>query len=159
MSQDMGDSSVSGHHCSSPRARCSTPLELWGATMRSTDHAPLPDWGSLRTMIGPASFVPGAIDRLLSAATDEEAASAYWELDKRVVVQGQLSEAAEPVAYELVRRVCAAEYSVPGLPRVLDLLVELAYGESDMTEVELGNADLGPRCRALVAVGCSASRH
>lgn len=112
-----------------------------------------PDWRSLRTLIGPADFVPGAIDRLLCASTAAEATQAYWELDNRVVVQGQLFEAAEQVSRELVRRICAGEASPSGLPGALDLLVELAYGESDASEIEAGNPDLGRRCRAQIADG------
>lgn len=67
----------------------------------------VPDWRSLRTLIGPADFVPTVIDRLLTATTDDEASTAYWELDNRVVVQGQLFEAAEAVAHELVTRICS----------------------------------------------------
>lgn len=112
-----------------------------------------PDWRSLRTVIGPADFVPRAIDRLLTATTDAEARSAYWELDNRVVVQGQLFEAAEAVTQELVTRICSGGASMPGLSRALDLLVELAYGEADASEVAVGNVGLGARCRDEIRKG------
>lgn len=112
-----------------------------------------PDWHSLRTLIGPADFVPSAIDRLMTAKTDAEAVTAYWELDNRVVVQGQLFEAAEAVAREMVRRICTTEVSPPGLVRALDLLVELAYGEADASEVVVGDGDLGSRCRDEIRQG------
>lgn len=112
-----------------------------------------PDWSSLRTLIGPADFVEGAIDRLLAAATDAEASDAYWELDNRVVVQGQLFEAAAAVARELVTRICSTGASMHGLSRALDLLVELAYGEADASEVAVGNVGLGAQCRDEIREG------
>lgn len=112
-----------------------------------------PEWRSLRTLIGPADFVPTAIDRLLTATTDAEARTAYWELDNRVVVQGQLFEAAEAVARELATRICSTGASKHGLSRALDLLVELAYGEADASEVAAGNAGLGARCRDEIRKG------
>ena len=112
-----------------------------------------PDWRSLRTLIGPADFVPAAIDRLLTATTDAEASTAYWELDNRVVVQGQLFEAADAVARELVARICSGGASMFGLSRALDLLVELAYGEADASEVAAGNVNLGDRCRDEIRKG------
>lgn len=81
-----------------------------------------PDWGALRTLIGPADFVPAALDRLLRSTNDAEATAAYWELDNRVVVQGQLFEAAEAVARELVARICTTDVSPAGLSRAFDLL-------------------------------------
>ena len=80
----------------------------------------------MRTLIGPADFVPAAIERLTASATEDDATAAYWELDNRVVVQGQLFEAAEAVAHELVGRLCVGSVSTAGVSRALDLLVEIA---------------------------------
>lgn len=124
-----------------------------GVTVSGSRPGGVPDWRSLRTLIGPADFVPTAIDRLLTATTDAEASTAYWELDNRVVVQGQLFEAAEAVAHELVTRICSGGASMPGLSRALDLLVELAYGEPDASEVAVGNVSLGERCRDEIRMG------
>lgn len=121
--------------------------------MTGSQSAVGPEWSALRTLIGPADFVPAAIDRLLSATTEADAAAAYWELDNRVVVQGQLFEAAEAVARELVARICSSDASLPGLSRALDLLVEFAYGDADASEVAAGNPDLGARCRDEIRKG------
>lgn len=121
--------------------------------MKGSNPAVDPEWSALRTLIGPADFVPAAIERLLTAATDAEASDAYWELDNRVVVQGQLFEAAEAVARELVTRICSSGASEPGLSRALDLLVELAYGDADASEVAAGNLGLGARCRDEIRNG------
>lgn len=115
-------------------------------------------WGHLRTAIGPATFGPDAIDRLLSARTESEATGAYWELDNRVVVQGQLYEAAERATASILGLLTAGDYTQPGLGRALDLLVEIARGEPDPTEVAAGNVDLGERCRSAIAAALSQLR-
>ena len=98
-------------------------------------------------------FVPAAIEHLTASATEDDATAACWELDNRVVVQGQLFEAAEAIAHELVDRLCVGSVSTAGGSRALDLLVEIAYGESDSSEVALGNRDLGTRCRDVIQKG------
>lgn len=112
-----------------------------------------PEWRDLRTLTGSAEFVPAALDRMLTATTVDDATAAYWELDNRVVVQGQLFSAAERLAQETVARICGRDYTDAGLSRAVDLLVELAYGEPDQSELELGNDDLGQRCREQIVVG------
>ena len=124
-----------------------------GVAMMGPNPAVGPEWTAWRTLIGPADYVPAAIERLLTAATDAEASAAYWELDNRVVVQGQLFEAAEAVARELVTRICSSGASEPGLSRALDLLVEFAYGDADASEVAAGNPGLGARCRDEIRKG------
>lgn len=113
------------------------------------------DWTPFRTSIGGAEFVPDAIDRLLHAESPEQATSAYWELDNRVVVQGQLFDSAVPTSLWLVRSVCERDFTPNGLSRSLDLLVELAFGEADQSEVARGNRDLGAQCRAAIRDGLS----
>lgn len=111
------------------------------------------EWAQLRTSIGDAAPVPSTIARLLHAQSAEEADGFYWELDNCVVVQGQLYDSAPPTAHALVQAICEHDFTAPGLPWCLDLLVELAYGESDVSEVERGNHDLGERCRAETRAG------
>jgi hypothetical protein len=106
-----------------------------------------PDWDRLRSILGGAEFVPGAVRRMVRATSMEEASAAYWELDNRVVVQGQLFEAALWTARSVAFAVCRGEASACGLTRALDLLVEIAAGEPDQSEVKLGNAGLGDMCR------------
>ena len=110
-----------------------------------------PRWGSLRTLTGPADYVPAALERMLNSHTEDDASAAYWQLDNRIVVQGQLFEAAEHVARAVMDSVCSGQYSPTGLARGLDLLVEIANGEADESEVEFGNGGLGERCRHEIA--------
>ncbi len=113
------------------------------------------DWTPFRTSIGGAEFVPSAIDRLLHAGSPEQATSAYWELDNRVVVQGQLFDSAVPTSLWIIRSICERDFTTNGLSRSLDLLVELASGEADQSEVARGSHDLGERCRAAIRGGLS----
>ena len=108
------------------------------------DKTPLEDWARLHSSLGDARLVPSAINRLLHASSSQEATDAYWELDNRVVVQGRLFNSAVPTASEVTLAICAGKYTSYALPEALDLLVELAYGESYEWEVVLGNCDLGP---------------
>jgi len=59
------------------------------------------DWGSLRS-VRSAAAVPGAIEALRTADTDDVAKEAYWRIDNEVVVQGELFEAAIATACCLV---------------------------------------------------------
>ncbi len=108
------------------------------------------EWRRLRTSIGTAELVPEAVDRMLGAASTTEAQKAYWEIDNRVVVQGQLYDSAPLTARYLMEEICLHRYTADGLSCALDLLVELAYGESDYSEVERGNSNLGSLCRATI---------
>jgi hypothetical protein len=109
-----------------------------------------PDWSKLRSMLSDSSFVPTAILGMCNAPTEAEATTAYWKLDNHVVVQGQLFQASEYVAAELVVRICTGQVTSFGMGFVIDLLVEIVYGESDESEIALGNDALGDRCRANV---------
>ena len=116
------------------------------------------DWSQLRTAIGPATFVPDAIDRMLGAHSDSEAADAYWELDNRVVIQGQLFEAAEQTTMTLLSRLLSGDSTPAGVGRALDLLVEIAAGEPDTTELARGNDGLAERCLALISAAAGGLR-
>lgn len=84
---------------------------------------------------------------MVHATTPEEAESAYWELDNRVVVQGQLFESAAWTARIVSDAICNGEPSEFGLTSGLDLLVEIAAGEPDQSELAHGNKELGNLCR------------
>lgn len=103
-------------------------------------------WRRLRTMIGTAEDVPDAL-AALECATDEKAADrAYWRLDNRVVVQGQLFESAFGVVQVLLAMLIGS-LSLPAKRRVVDLLLQIAGGVPDATELAVGDLDLAERCR------------
>ena len=110
------------------------------------------DWGAQRSILGHSTFVPSAIGRLLAAQTNEEAREAYWELDNRVVVQGQLFEVSRLLVPVLMVSL-TGDLAHPARIRVLDLLFEIASGEPDISEEERGNPFLGNECRAIIAKG------
>ena len=86
------------------------------------------------------------------AEPDVEAA--YWGVDNVVVVQGSLFQAAEYVVLPAV----VALQSAPSLHSkrwILELLVQIAFGSADPSEVRLGNGDVLARCRAEMAQGLS----
>lgn len=112
-----------------------------------TSISEAPDWSGLRSVVGGAEFVPGAVTRMVHATTAEDASSAYWELDNCVVVQGQLFEAAAWTARAVCVAICNGEPTALGLGRALDLLVEIAAGEPGQSELALGNSELGNLCR------------
>ncbi len=109
-------------------------------------------WDDVRSLPGGSGFVPDALLRLMAADSDAAAEEAYWELDNRVVVQGGLFEVAQFVIAPLL---CALQDSVTlsAKPKVVDLLVEIALGEPDESELAGGNSDLGERCRAELRHG------
>ena len=106
-----------------------------------------PDWSRRRSIVGGAEFVPDAVARMVRAANAADASLAYWELDNRVVVQGRLFEAAAWTARAVAVAICRDTPSVFGLSRALDLLVEIAAGEADQSEIAEGNTGLGSQCR------------
>jgi hypothetical protein len=116
------------------------------------------DWHRLRTITGSASGVPEAFRRLLEATSDAEADDAYWKLDNRVVVQGQLFDSAPrlvPVLLAALAHVASAVATI----YVLDLLVEILDGEADQSEVARGNADLGAEARRAAREGVWLAHH
>src|SRR5438105_4922725 len=110
------------------------------------------DWSSLRSAIGTAGNVPAAVESLASAASEEKARTANWRLDNRVVVQGRVFQSALPLVPVLLALV-AGTLSSPARKWVLDLLYEIGAYYSDPSEDDLGNSELGPRCKAAVAEG------
>ncbi|WP_309134105.1 hypothetical protein [Cellulomonas sp.] len=97
--------------------------------------------------------MPAALSDLLNAAAPAAADAAYWRLDNRVVVQGQLFESALGVVGPLVS---ALTRPLPDFvrERVMDLLVEIGYGEADSDEIAAGGSErLGDLCRDELRCG------
>ena len=115
------------------------------------DELERPKWSELRTLIGFADFVPNSLRKLTDATTTEEIYEAYWNLDNRIVVQGSLFEAAEYVIPILLNMLQNA--SDPIKASILELLIQMADGWNDKTEVSLGNTWLKDRCHREVQRG------
>jgi hypothetical protein len=71
---------------------------------------------------------------------------AYWKLDNRVVVQGQLFDSA-PMLVPALFAAATGPLAGPARRYLLDLLVEILTGESDQYEVARGRGQLGPEAR------------
>lgn len=109
------------------------------------------DWSSLRAVASSAAAVPDAIRRLLEAETEVDARAAYWGVDNVVIVQGSLVESALPATSCLVSYL--GQVSDGARVVVLELLVQLASGEPDPTEIEAGNVLIGEHCRFEILLG------
>jgi hypothetical protein len=111
------------------------------------------DWGSQRASAGrSAAHVPIAVEALLEATTEDEAEKPYWSLDNTVVVQGQLFASALPLVPALLAGL-DGPLSPTARAHVADLLIEIASGWPDRSEVERGNDHLGEACRDAVRKG------
>lgn len=110
------------------------------------------NWSELAEANGPASEIGASLELLLSAATPEDATSAYWKLENHVVVQGELFESAEQAVAVVV---AAFADSRPRHVRIsmLELLYQILRGLPSPCEIERGNADLLARCRARTLEG------
>jgi len=107
--------------------------------------------GLKRSNLGSSGFVPQAVTELLAAETHDEAKAAYWKLDNRVVVQGQLFESAQhvigPLLVGLQGPLSAARH------RVVDLLVEFVLAVPDESENARGKLNVDQACREEIARG------
>ncbi|MET8161228.1 hypothetical protein ABZT47_33135 [Sphaerisporangium sp. NPDC005289] len=103
-------------------------------------------WADLRVCEGRASAVPEAARGLMAAKSADEAEQYYWQLENRVVVQGQLYNSAPPLVSVLTAALLD-ELERPAKIGILDLLYQIVSGESHPDEVGAGNPDLGWRCR------------
>ena len=111
------------------------------------------DWSTLRAAAGlDARTVPEKVASLVASASEEEAQQAYWRLDNFVVVQGQLFEVAQHLVPVLLAAL-AGPLSSAAREAIADLLVEISCGESDQSELAIGNDGLGQACRAAVGEG------
>jgi hypothetical protein len=111
------------------------------------------DWTDQRVIEGRDSAdIPTAVGELLAATSEADAEDAYWMLDNRVVVQGQLFEAALPLVPVLL---AALTDSLPAFVRVrlADVLVEIMKGTPDETELARGNSDLAERIKRAAGPG------
>jgi hypothetical protein len=111
------------------------------------------DWPDQRVIEGrDGADIPGAVDKLMAARSEADAEAAYWMLDNRVVVQGQLFEAALPLVPVLL---AALTDPLPAFVRVhlADLLIEITRGTPDETELARGNSDLAERIKRAARAG------
>jgi hypothetical protein len=109
------------------------------------------DWDRLRLSTGFASVVPAALLRLASSSNSDEGQSAYWELDNSIVIQGSLFEASEFVIPYILDLSISAPEHVREL--ALELLIQLAAGQSHPREIAAGNVHLAERCRKAARAG------
>jgi hypothetical protein len=81
---------------------------------------------------------------LIAAETDDDALRSYWELDNRVVVQGQLFEAAVELIPALLVGL-SANLKEPARYWLMELVLQIADGESHSSEPDpnLGDAARG----------------
>jgi hypothetical protein len=103
-------------------------------------------WPALRTISGTAEDIPDALRALANAVDDSTAQKAYWTIDNRVVVQGHLFSSARAVLQVILAMLCGP-LPVAARRSAVDLLLQIGGGAADMSEIELGNRDLGDRCR------------
>ena len=96
------------------------------------------DWASESDISGDASRIGTALTGLLAASNAEDATAAYWQLENRVVAQGELF----PVAAAAVSVVMAALADPrPRYVRILllELLIQILSGEeSEETRTRYG---------------------
>jgi hypothetical protein len=108
-------------------------------------------WNNLRIMMGNAGYVLQALPEMVFADSEEQGEIAYGRLDNSLVVQGQLFEAAEYLVPFLISGTLVG--TPIGKWLCLDLLVEIAGGFTDGSEIRLGNSDLENRCKEAVRKG------
>lgn len=107
-------------------------------------------WASFRSR-GDVGAVPAAILALSSAQSQREAQDACWQLDRNVVFQRAVHEAALPTTSCIM--VALPRASELGRIMMLELLVEICSGEPDAAELAAGNIDLVERCVREVTYG------
>lgn len=108
------------------------------------------DWPALRTDSGNGAGIPQALTDLWEATSEEMARDAYWRIDNEVLVQGQLYEAAVPTLEALLS---LASMVPPGPARksVAELIQQIIFGQPHASEVELGNSEIGIKCRDIAS--------
>lgn len=110
------------------------------------------DWKSLRASMRTAEEVPDVIRSLVTAPSPDAARKTYWRLDNFVVVQGRLFQAALPLVPVLLALLSGE--LLPWAKRlILELLLQIAPGWVDPSELAVGNQGLGAQCRASVSEG------
>lgn len=111
-----------------------------------------PAWEQLRTLAGTAVGVPEALTDLAGAKDEAAAGRAYWQLDNRLVVQGQLFPAAIAATPVLLAMLVGPLHHWARI-RIADLLLQIGAGSTDATEVPYGR-DLGVEARTLLRDAC-----
>lgn len=113
------------------------------------------DWQKLRSA-NQSDDVPRALVDLTTSQTREEAERAYWRLDNVVVRQGSLFPAAVPTTTVLLESIqrCVPEVRAT----IMELLVQIALGETDPTEVDF-EADIKKLCLDELVHGFSIILH
>jgi len=104
------------------------------------------DWGSLQAIVGPADYVPAAMEGLLACTHPDDIEQYYWKIENHVVVQGQLFESATALVSVLLAALVDSPYRHVRIT-VLDLLFQIVNGGSHQAEVERGLPNLGDICR------------
>ena len=106
-----------------------------------------PDWSRLNEIEGAATGIPVALRELLSAQSAEDVTRAYWKLENRVVVQGQLFEAAIHCIPVLLAALISQER--PRFVRIgiLELMFQIVNGSTHEEEVKRGLCNVDVRCR------------
>jgi hypothetical protein len=111
------------------------------------------DWDNLRDISGTGTRVGDALLELIAADSPDSAERAYWSIENRAVVQGQLYESAVALTRVTIAALVDAERPSFVRGRLLELLFQLVAGEADESEVHLGRGDLGSLCREAASEG------
>ncbi|GAA0408667.1 hypothetical protein Acor_71530 [Acrocarpospora corrugata] len=110
------------------------------------------DWAQLYTCGGTAEQVPAAVRGMLESVSGDEVDRYYWRLENRVVVQQALYSSAPAVIGALLAGL-ADDIAFPARVGALELLYQIASGESGPEAVVEGKPNLGHECRTLVRKG------
>lgn len=86
-----------------------------------------------------------------AGVVDEESArEAFGRIESNVCPARMLHGAAEAVAADIVSALGSGGVTPAGLPAALDLLVEIAYGQSSVVARIEGDEGLARRCRGII---------
>jgi hypothetical protein len=96
------------------------------------------DWRQFKSFVGDGSSLPSALLALVSAESAEVAKQAYWRIDNVAMVQGRLSQSAEPLSGCLVKGLFVA--TPPARRYLFDLLATIAGGYEDHVDI----SEVGP---------------
>ncbi|RSZ33336.1 MULTISPECIES: hypothetical protein [unclassified Variovorax] len=109
------------------------------------------DWSKYEEVQGRADSIPLALEALLSSSI-EEAEKYYWEIENHVVVQGQLSSAAEPTLQVLIASLLNARPRHTKID-VLELIFQIvAASIAEVVNEECKEIQRRVRLRALEGV-------
>jgi hypothetical protein len=106
------------------------------------------DWQHTWTAMGSGVALPDVLRDLSSVDSVDSGWEIYWQLDNVVVVQNTLYPAAEQVVPFAVRLAASGD-DLPSM-FALELLIQIAAGESDPASLLDSDRGLGDRCRSLI---------